>query len=644
MCGIVGLTQAAGDSAATLQTVRRMADTIVHRGPDDEGLHAGGRVVLGMRRLSIIDLSGGHQPIANEDETLWLVCNGEIYNFRELRAELEAAGHRFRTGSDVEVLLHLYEMHGERFLEKVNGMFAAALWDSKRERLLLARDRLGQKPVYYTEVNGQLAFGSEVKTLLAVPKVRAALNPAGLRDYLAMGYAVAPNTIFDRIKKLPPASLLVWTPSGYRINTYWQPPTQVDEKVSESDWIEQMRSELRRAVAEHMVADVPIGAFLSGGIDSSAVVALMSEHTREPVNTYSIGYGGGGAASYYNELTYAGQVARQFKTNHHEILVEPQVATLLPKLLWHMEEPISDSAVVTTYLVSDLAAKTVKVILSGVGGDELFGGYRRYLGDVYTRRYQKLPAWLRTQVMQPLAKLLPSGRQSRMMDLARYAKKFVHTSELPWREQYRQYVEIQTRDRLMQLMVDVPSGPDGFDREAEAESADDPLLRLLRLDARTQLSEDLLLLTDKITMARSIECRVPFLDHKLVEAAARMPSRLKLKNGELKYVLKKALAGIVPDEILYRSKRGFGAPVGAWFKQELQPLRETLLSKASIEKRGLLKWNAVRELLTAHDASREDYTDLILVLMNLEIWCRMFIDGHTASDVGEELVERARAA
>lgn len=644
MCGIVGLTQAPGDRAGALETVRRMADTIAHRGPDDQGVHAGERAVIGMRRLSIIDLAGGHQPIANEDETVWVVCNGEIYNYRELRVALERGGHHFRTASDVEVLVHLYEERGEQFLADVSGMFALALWDAKRERLLLARDRLGIKPLYYTEIGGQLAFGSEVKALLAVPKVRAGVDPAGLRDYLALGYSVAPNTIFDRIKKLPPATLLTWTPAGWRSTTYWEPPDSVDEQMQEHTWVELMRAELRRAVTQHMVADVPIGSFLSGGIDSSAVVALMSEQSSEPVNTYSIGYGGGGAASYYNELSYAAQVARQFHTRHNEILVEPDVAALLPKLMWHLEEPISDSAVATTYLVSQLAARDVKVILSGVGGDELFAGYKRYLGDHYTRRYQRLPRWLRRQFIGPLAELLPSGRQSRMMDFARYAKKFVRASELPWREQYREFIEIEARDRVARLLANMPAGPDGFEQIVAAESSDDPLLRLMRVDARTQLPEDLLLLTDKMTMACSIECRVPFLDHRLVEAAARVPARLKLQGGQLKYVLKRALEGVLPAAVLNRSKRGFGAPVGAWFKSELQPLRDQLLSQKVIERRGLLNWPAVREIVSEHDADRKDYADLTLVLMNLEIWCRVFLDGQSVGDVGQELAERTLAA
>jgi asparagine synthase (glutamine-hydrolysing) len=393
-----------------------------------------------------------------------------------------------------------------------------------------------------------------------------------------------------------------------------------------------------------MVSDVPIGAFLSGGMDSSAVVALMARHDQAPVNTYSIGYDGSKVASYYNELAYAGQIARQFKTKHHEILVRPDVASLLPTLLWHLEEPISDSAAATTYLVSQLASQSVKVILSGVGGDELFAGYNRYLGDRYMRQYQRLPGWLRRHVIPRLADQLPSGRQSRLMDLARYAKRFVRADGLPWNEQYRLYLEIADRERVASMLNAPTSSRDAFDAVAESETATDPLLRLLRIDAETQLPEDLLLLTDKITMSRSIECRAPFLDHHLVEAAAGVPARFKLGGGQLKHLLRRALTGLVPDEVLHRRKRGFGAPVGEWFKSELRPLRDELLRPAAIEHRGLLSADIVARAIADHDSRREDYSDLLLVLMNLEIWCRLFIDRRAAVDVSEELATLARAA
>jgi asparagine synthase (glutamine-hydrolysing) len=639
MCGIVGIARGAGAPPLATDDVRRMASAIVHRGPDDEGFYTADEVILGMRRLSIIDLSGGHQPIANEDETLWVVCNGEIYNYRELRAELLQKGHTFRTHSDVEVILHLYEECGERFLERISGMYAIALWDVRRKRLVLARDRLGQKPVYYRIDGQRLAFASEVKSLLTLAGSRAEVNVDAVRDYLALGYAVAPETMFKGVRKLPPASMLIWERGACRVERYWQIPDRVLTDVSEGEWTERIRAELTRAVSDHMVADVPIGAFLSGGIDSSAVVALMAQSSKLPVNTYSIGYAGAGAASYYNELSFASVVAKQFQTNHREILVAPQVATLLPKLLWHVEEPISDSAIVTTWLVAELAAKSVKVILSGVGGDELFGGYRRYLGDSYTRRYRRLPAWLRNQLLRPLAEALPSGRSSRLMDLARYAKKFVRASEMPWAQQYREFVEICSRERLAAVLLGGAAQSDGYDRIAATETATDPLLRLMRIDSQTQLPEDLLLLTDKVTMATSIECRVPFLDHRLVELAAQIPQDIKMRGGELKYALKKSLAGVLPDEILYRSKRGFGAPMGSWLKTELGPLRRVLLGREAIEARGLLSWPAVNELLRLHDESREDFTDVLLVLMNLELWARLFIDGRDAHDVGGELAE-----
>jgi asparagine synthase (glutamine-hydrolysing) len=644
MCGIVGVAGAPNTEPLAVESVRRMADRIVHRGPDDEGFFASEGVVLGMRRLSIIDLAGGHQPIANEDETVWVVCNGEIYNYRSLRNSLVAQGHRFRTGSDVEVIVHLYEQYGEAFLDHLSGMFGLALWDTRCRRLIIARDRLGQKPLYYHVSSKGLAFASEIKGLLALPWVRAGVDASALREYLALGYCVAPGTIFTGIQKLPPATKLKWEGGHCQAETYWSLPIATRKGRSSDDWAAEVRSELQRAVTEHMVSDVPIGAFLSGGIDSSAVVAFMAQQSGRPVNTYSIGYSGGGAESYYNELSYASQVAGAFGTNHHEILVAPNVTELLPKLLWHLEEPISDSAIATTFLVSELAAQSVTVILSGVGGDELFAGYRRYLGEHYASRYRLLPGWMRHGVLDRLAEALPSGRQNRALDLARYAKRFVRASELSWRDQYRLFVEILSRDGLANLLLGDVTGPDGFDRVAAAESGDDVLLRLMRIDSQTQLPEDLLLLTDKMTMAKSIECRVPFLDHRLVELAAQIPADIKIRGGALKHLLKTALKGVLHEEILNRSKRGFGAPVGNWFKSELRPLRQAILSKRSIESRGLLAWPAVESIVAAHDANREDYSDLILVLINLELWCRLFIDGRSSADLGGELAELARAA
>jgi asparagine synthase (glutamine-hydrolysing) len=645
MCGIVGTAQLAGRRRFSPADVSRMADTIVHRGPDDEGIHDAGDVVIGMRRLSIIDLGGGHQPIPNEDETVWVVCNGEVYNFRELRKTLETLGHRFRTHSDSETLVHMYEEYGDGFVSRLEGMFGFALWDARRKRLLVGRDRLGIKPVYYWKQPDGFAFSSEAKAFTALPGFRAEVDPAALQDYLAVGYAVAPRTIFAGVLKLPPASLLVWQDGKLSVERYWSPPERVESAHAAADWIERVRAELERSIEAQMVSDVPLGAFLSGGIDSSAVAMLMAKHSDGPLNTYSIGYAGSAAARYYNELPFARIVADRLRSNHRQIEVQPDVARLLPKLLWHLEEPICDSAIATTYLVSELAAQSVKVILSGVGGDELFAGYNRYLGAHYGRRYSRIPAWARRNLLPQLARGLPSGRQNRLMDLARYAKRFIRASGLDWREQYKLYVGLADAEVLEGLQ---PRGAakhaDGLDSVLASEKADDELLRLLRVDWQTQLSEDLLLLTDKMTMACSIECRVPFLDERLVETAAAIPAEFKLPGGRLKGLLKEALRGVLPQEILERRKRGFGAPVGAWLKRELAPLRSVLLSREAVTARGLLDFEVVQAICENHDANREDYADLILVMLNLEVWSRLYLDGRGHEDVAAELSERSLAA
>ena len=622
-----------------------MADTIVHRGPDDEGIYDGGDVIIGMRRLSIIDLSGGHQPITNEDGSLWVVCNGEIYNFRELRSDLEARGHRFSTHGDTETLVHMYEEYGDDFVTRLEGMFGFALWDSRRQRLLIGRDRLGIKPVYYRLTPDGLAFSSELKAFRALPGFTAQVDAAALQDYLAVGYAAAPRTILASVLKLPPASVLTWHAGQISVRRYWSPPERVDTGRSPAQWAELVRAELERAVAAQMVSDVPIGAFLSGGIDSSAVAVLMARHSGEPLNTYSIGYAGSEAARYYNELPFARIVADRIRSNHRQIEVQPDVAQLLPKLIWHLEEPICDSAIATTYLVSNLAARSVKVILSGVGGDELFAGYTRYLGAHYGRRYNVVPGWMRRRVLPQIARVLPSGRQNRLMDLARYAKRFIRAGGLDWREQYKLYLALADRDVLGALQVHGSmAAVDGFDQILAGEGSSDELLRLLRVDWQTQLAEDLLLLTDKMTMACSIECRVPFLDERLVELAATIPAEYKLPGGRLKGLLKDALRTVLPQDIIDRRKRGFGAPIGAWLKRELTPLREALLNRDTVEKRGLLDPATVETICRDHDANREDYSDLILVMLNLEIWSRLFLDGASHETVANELAERSLAA
>lgn len=643
MCGIHGILDRRGEPLPDTDLHRLMGDATVHRGPDDEGSYRNREVLIGMRRLSIIDVAGGHQPIANEDGTLQMVCNGEIYNFRELRARLLELGHKFRTSSDSEVIVHLYEEYGDEFVKHLDGMYGFALWDSRRRRLLLGRDRLGIKPLYYHLDDARVIFASEIKAILSVPGVSPELDPAALTEYLSLGYVPAPLSMFRGIRKLPPASLMVCESGRCDIRRYWQLPDSVDDDTSEGEWIERVRHAMEAAVESQMVSDVPLGAFLSGGIDSSSIVAWMSRKSDQPVKTYSIGFQGSTGSAYYNELPFARQVAEQFGTDHHEILVQPDVATLLPKLIWHMDEPIADAAFITTYLVSEFARKSVTVILSGVGGDELFGGYRRYLGEHYRSYYNKVPGWVRANVLTPLARRMPSDRHSPLLNLSRYARSFILANEQSFEERYRSYIEVFDGADLSGLLV-APKLPDhsAFDR-ATAGASGDALRRLMSIDLETQLPDDLLLLTDKMSMATSLECRVPLLDQRLVELSAQMPSQLKIRGRELKYVLKEALAGILPDEILYRKKRGFGAPMGAWLKHELAPMLRTILSQETIERRGIFRWEQVAETISAHEANRADRTDHLMGLLNLELWCRIYLDGQSPADVAEQIQVDAAA-
>lgn len=644
MCGIygaLGLKRGARPAGATLS---RMAAACLHRGPDDEGRYVDADILLGMRRLSIIDVAGGHQPIANEDATVHVVCNGEIYNYRELTAELTRAGHRFATRSDTEVLVHLYEEHGDAFVTRLNGMFAFALWDARRRRLLIGRDRLGIKPLYYREDGATLTFASEAKSILAATGTTAALDRAALAEYLALGYVAAPASLFEGIRKLPPGCLLSCAGGHVHVARYWAPSPAIDESLDEAGCATQVRGRLERAVVSQMVSDVPLGAFLSGGIDSSAIVAFMARHSREPIRTYSIGFEANRGAAYYNELPWARQIARLFGTDHHEIVVKPDVVRLLPRLLWHLDEPVADAAFITTYLVAEFARRDVTVILSGVGGDELFGGYRRYLGAYYDAYYERIPRWLRSGVLQPVLRALPSDRHSALLNLARHARTYALSHDEPFEERYRSYVNVFSRLAAAEVLRDAPGGRrDALDAAFAEVAGADSFARAARVDLVTQLPDDLLMLTDKATMAASLECRVPFLDNDVVDLALRVPSRLKIRGRSLKHLLKQALADVLPGEILRRRKRGFGAPIGAWFRSELAWLVRRVLSRAAVEDRGLFDWPAVERTIALHEASRQDNTDRLLALTSAELWCRLYLDGRSPEEVTADLTE-ARVA
>jgi asparagine synthase (glutamine-hydrolysing) len=636
MCGIHGIYAFDGD-APTRAALTAMGDVTHHRGPDDEGARLDGRCAIGMRRLSVIDLAGGHQPLTNEDGSLWLVANGEIYNYVELSRELVASGHRLRTGSDCETLLHLYEQHGDDFLGRVNGMFAFALWDARKQRLLLGRDRIGIKPLYVWNDGRRLVFASEAKAILKVPGIATELDESALESYLSLGYVPAPQSMFHGIRKVPPATLVVVDERGASERRYWRMPERVDDRTDDATWVKRVGNAIEEAVRRQMVSDVPIGAFLSGGIDSSAVVAFMSAHSTRPVKTYAIGFDGGGAETFYNELPYARRVAALFKTEHHEIMVRPDVAALLPRLLWHLDEPIADSAFVTTFLVSEFARRDVTVILSGVGGDELFAGYRRYLGNHYQQRFGRLPQPFRRAVAA-LGSRLPSDRHSALLNTMRLAKGFLASAELPLDERYRSYVEVFDAEAAAELL----RAPRRVHRNpltvafADAKGEDDGN-RMLAVDAATQLPDDLLFLTDKMSMAVSLECRVPLLDHELFELAASIPQEVKLRGGRLKHLMRAALVDVLPREILDRRKRGFGTPMGAWLKGPLAALMRQLLSRESIERRGLFHYPAVAALMHAHDTSRLDGTDRLLALLNFEIWARLYLDARSPDDVVDEV-------
>jgi asparagine synthase (glutamine-hydrolysing) len=636
MCGIYGIIDLSG-APVDPALLTAMGNVTRHRGPDDLGMHADGACAIGMTRLSIIDLAGGHQPIANEDETLWLVCNGEIYNFRELRRELEAAGHRFRTGSDSEIMLHGYEQWGDSFLERLNGMFGFALWDARRRRLLVGRDRLGIKPIYVHRDGTRLVFATEAKAILTLPGFSRQVDPVALQSFLQLGYVPAPLSMFAGIRKLPVATVLVIENGRIDERRYWRVPSAIDRAANETQWIERVRDGIGRAVRMQMVSDVPIGAFLSGGVDSSAVVARMARATDQPIKTYAIGFEGGAAENLYNELPYARRVAELFGTDHHEIVVKPDVVGLLPRLLWHMDEPIADSAFITTYLVSEFARRDVTVILSGVGGDELFGGYRRYLGGHYFDRFERLPGWIKSGA-RAVGRALPSDRHSAALNVMRLAKGFLASSELDFEGRYRAYLQLMPAEHARRLALTVPG--ESFDAVHAAfahAGGGDGLNRMLAVDAETQLPDDLLLLTDKMSMAVSLECRVPLLDHELVEMAAAMPESIKVKGGRLKHVMKEALADVLPQDILDRQKRGFGTPMGAWLKGQLTGVVDSVLGRESLARRGCFDAEAVAELIAAHRAQREDYTDALSALINFEVWARLYLDGRSHQDVADEL-------
>ncbi|HKC41755.1 MAG TPA: asparagine synthase (glutamine-hydrolyzing) [Gemmatimonadales bacterium] len=628
MCGIAGFAgwTPDGGSAAAAQTVRAMCDAIAHRGPDDDGYFVAPGIALGMRRLSIIDVSGGKQPIANEDETIQVVFNGEIYNHHQLRRELVARGHCFRTHSDTETIVHLYEEHGADFVRRLRGMFAIALWDSRLRRLVLARDRAGIKPLSYWQTEDGLAFGSELRSLLTLPRFHRRLDPRGIAAFLSLGYVPDPLTAFDGVAKLPPGHVLVWSadrPGHAAVRRYWHPVAAEATALTEHAAADQLRDLLADAVTSHLESEVPLGAFLSGGLDSSTVVALMREAAIVP-RTFAIGFG----ESAFNEAPHARRVAQSLGASHTDLVVSPAADRLVDGLVSIFDEPFADSSALPTYYVSQLARQQVTVSLSGDGGDELFGGYTRYV-DVLRR--PRVPAWSRP-VLRAVGRALPhiAPGRGRLLDLARARQSaYAGTVSLP----------LAPADGGMAAAALVPrDGQFGdllSDAFAEA-GARDFVSQMMLVDVATYLPGDILTKVDRASMAVSLEARVPLLDHPLVEFALSLPSAFKIRDGAGKRVFRRAIRELVPPAVLDYPKLGFAVPLAAWFRG---PLRHRIDQLARAERLyTYIDRRALQRLAREHLLRRRDHSVALWRALVLELWLGHLDAGRLARPISPSLV------
>ena len=628
MCGIAGfidcwnMSDARGPEARA-ETLDAMCRVIRHRGPDDQGVMLKQGVALGMRRLSIIDLAGGHQPMSGCDGAISIVFNGEIYNFRGLRNELAARGHSFQTHSDTETIVHAYEEYGARCVDHLRGMFAFAIWDAKQRELFIARDRVGKKPLYYTRTqHGTLIFGSELKSLREHPEFQGEMSMEALDAYLSFGYVPDPLTIFRDIHKLPPGHYLTFKDGRVRVEQYWDFPYEEAQRQpaqADDDCLAELRNLLDEAVRVRLVADVPLGAFLSGGIDSSAVVGLMARHATQPVKTFSIGF----HEDRYDELKYARIAAGKFGTEHHEFIVTPDICEVVDELVWHFDEPFADSSAIPTYMVSKLAREHVKVVLSGDGGDELFGGYTRYALDRKRSGFAGLPRALREGVMQPLGRMLPHGA---------WGRNYIHNVALEPIDRYIEDISIFTglnKTRLytsdFRQQLGTSNAAMRFSEYARRARSGDGLDRLLYLDSKTYLPGDILTKVDRMSMAASLETRTPLLDHKLIEfVCTRIPASMKMKGLETKYILKRAMRDLVPLEILNRPKQGFGIPIDQWINEQLRERVRGTLTEPRTMQRGFVEPRYVNLLLDEHERGRRDHAAELWALFMLELWHRTF--------------------
>lgn len=626
MCGICGVIHLDGKPVRR-ELLAGMNEPLRHRGPDGAGYFIDGAAGLAMRRLKIIDIAGSDQPLYNEDGSIALVFNGEIYNFRELRRGLEARGHRFKTAGDGETIAHLYEEYGAEAPKRLRGMFALALWDARRGRLLLARDRFGQKPLYYYQDRKVFVFASEIKALLAHPKVPRvsrfeADDRRALAGYLSFGYLPAPATAFAGINMLEPAMTLRINRSGtVEQGRYWEAPRLAppDPKAQAATYIGDLREQLEEAVRLRLVSDVPLGAFLSGGLDSSLIVALMRKHSNAAVSTFSIGFEGDDS---FDERPFAEKVARHLETEHRSFRVKPAAMSLLSELVWHHDQPFADSSAIPTYLVSKLTRERLTVALTGDGGDELFAGYERFYAMELMRRLGKGPASI-LRGAAGLLRRLPEG--TAYYDPVKRARRFARAASQRLEAAYFDLVRVVDAELLAEICPGADDHPPYLNRYLDADQPH-PIAQFVEANMSSYLPDDLLIKADRCSMMASLEARAPFLDHELAEYAAIIPFNLKLKGARTKHILKEVARGLLPDDIIDRKKHGFGLPLGAWLRRDMEPARAVLLSRRARE-RGLLEMSVVERLIAEHESGARDHNRQLWALLTLEEWHRQFVDG-----------------
>lgn len=625
MCGIAGLFDSSGQTP--LATVDRMVTALRHRGPDDRGIHTSPGVAIGMTRLSIIDLVSGHQPISSEDGAVTVVCNGEIYNHVELRRELEARGHQFRTRSDVEVIVHLYEEIGVRCFERLRGMFGVAIWDERRHKLVIGRDRLGIKPLFYAAHNGRILFASEIKAIAQSRDVPLRLDYDALDRYLTLGYIPAPLTIYCDIRKLEPGHMLVCERDSVHLERYWRLRPAPVRAEGEPELTRRFLDLFSDAVRSHLMSDVSLGAFLSGGVDSSLLVAVMSAHTSEPVKTFTIGFGGG-AGGYLDERGYARALSRQYGTAHTEFEVRPDLESILDEAVGTFDEPFADDSVIPTFHICRLAREHVTVALTGLGGDELFGGYERHLGAKLSGAYDRVPRLVRERIVAPLVDRIPERQDGHYT--VNHLKRFVRAAALPPAHRYLTYGSVFSSQMKQQLCTaDTLRHLQARNTSADTEFFDgwsgDNVDRALHHDIHTYLPEDVLALSDRVSMRYGLELRVPFLDHELVEFCASIPSKLKIRALTKKYLLKRAAAPLLPPEILNHRKQGFASPMSAWMRSDLERYVRDTLSPARLKRHGFFDEKAVGDLIDAHMARRESNDKQLFALIMFQKWHERFM-------------------